>query len=86
MAEFINVEPCELMQYITKIKINVLHIELNIRATIQTLCYDDYGKLLIAYVLELVGNEYQLWQSDSWLTNYILDKYGFLQITSVDDS
>lgn len=79
MAEYINVEPCEIMQYITKIKINVLHIELNAKATIQTMCYDDYDKLLIIYVFELTGDEYQLWQNDTWLTNYILDKYGFIK-------
>lgn len=79
MAEYINVEPCEIMQYITKIKINVLHIELNAKATIQTMCYDDYDKLLIIYVFELTGDEYQLWQNDTWLTNYILDKYGFIE-------
>jgi hypothetical protein len=75
--DYINVEPCELMQLITKIKINVLHIELNVQATIQTTCYDVYNKLLIAYVFELSGDEYQSWQNDKWLTEYILDKYGF---------
>lgn len=79
MTEYIDVEPCEIMQYITKIKINVLHIELNVKATIQTMCYDEYNKLLIAYVFELAGDEYQLWQNDTWLTNYILDKYGFIK-------
>lgn len=77
--EFIDVEQCELMQYISKIKINVLHVELNVKATIQTLCYDEYSNLLISYVFELKDEEYQSWQQDSYLTNYVLEKYGFIE-------
>jgi len=75
--EYINVEPCELMQFISKIKIDVIYIKLNITATIQTSCYDDYNKLLITYIFELSGDEYQMWTSDQWLVDYVLDKYGF---------
>jgi hypothetical protein len=75
--EYINVEPCELMQFISKIKIDVIYIKLNITATIQTSCYDDYDKLLITYIFELDGNEYQMWNTDQWLIDYVLDKYGF---------
>jgi hypothetical protein len=75
--EYINVEPCELMQFISKIKIDVIYLKLNITATIQTSCYDDYDKLLITYIFELDGNEYQMWNTDQWLIDYVLDKYGF---------
>ena len=75
--EYINIEPCELMQFISKIKIDVIYIKLNITATIQTSCNDDYNKLLITYIFELSGDEYQMWTSDQWLVDYVLDKYGF---------
>ncbi len=75
--EYINIEPCELIQYISKIKISILYIELNVKATIQTLCYDDYNKLLVTYIFELIEDEYQMWNNDKWLIDYIFNKYGF---------
>lgn len=79
--DFINIEQIEFTQYITKIKINVIYIELNVKATIQTLCYDEDGKLLNVYAFELTGEEYQNWQNDQWLIDYICEKYGFTQNT-----
>lgn len=75
--DFININETEIIQYIRKIKINVLHIELNVKATIQTLCYNIDGLLLTAYVFELSGEDYQNWQNDSWLINYVCNKYNF---------
>jgi hypothetical protein len=79
MSEFIDVESCELYQYISKIKINILSIELNVKALIQTMCYDDCDKLLISYAFELAGEDYQMWSNDIWLQEYVMNKYGFIK-------
>ncbi len=75
--DFININQSQITQYIKKIKINVIHIELNVTATIQTLCYDENGVLLVAYAFELIGDEYLAWQNDNWLINYVCQKYNF---------
>ena len=78
--EFINVEPCDLIQIISKIKINVVYLELNVKATVQTSCYDEAGRFLTNYMCELVGEDYNNWKEDSYLENYILEKYGFTRV------
>lgn len=78
MESYINVEHCDLIQVISKIKINVLYLELNVRATIQCKCYDDNNNLLNCYVFQLEDDEYQMWNTDSWLINYVCEKYGFV--------
>lgn len=77
--DFINVEPCDLIQIISKIKINVVYLELNQKCTIQTSCYDENGRILTTYMCEIVQPEYDNWQQDEWLENYILEKYGFVR-------
>ena len=59
-SPLINIEPCDLIQIISKIKINVLHLELNTSATIQCLCYDFENKFLNSYIFTLEGDEYQM--------------------------
>ena len=77
MEPYINVEPCDLIQVITKIKIKVLSLELNQCATIQVMCYDDSNNFLHNYVFEL-KEEYQRWLDDGWLIEYVMNKYGFV--------
>jgi len=77
MESYINVEPCDLIQVITKIKIHVIHLELNVSATIQVNCFDEVNRLLNNYVFELRQPEYSDWVNDYWLINYVCEKYGF---------
>lgn len=77
--EYINVEFCDLIQIISKIKIDVVYLELNQKCTVQTSCYDENNRLLTTYMCEIVQPEYSNWQQDEWLENYILDKYGFIR-------
>lgn len=74
---YINVEPCDLIQIISKIKIHVINLELNESATIQVNCYDNSNKLLTTYIYELRQPEYSEWINDYWLINYTCDRYGF---------
>jgi len=76
MDVYMNIEPCDLIQVITKIKIKVLSLELNKFATIQVLCYDEEKNFLHSYVFEL-NDDYQLWTTDESLIDYISNKYGF---------
>lgn len=77
MEPYINVEPRDLIQVITKIKIKVLSLELNQFATIQVTCYDDLNNFLHSYVFEL-REEYQFWINDEWIINYVMNRYGFI--------
>ena len=77
--EYINIEPSDLVQIISKVKINVVYIDLNVRCGVQTICYDESNRVLQTYMCELVGEEYQNWQQDSYLENFILEKYGFIR-------
>jgi hypothetical protein len=78
MNSYICVEPCDLIQIISKIKINVLHLELNTSATIQCMCYDFENKFLNSYIFTLEGDEYQMWGQDNYLIELICEKYGFV--------
>jgi hypothetical protein len=75
---YISIEPTNLIQVITKIIINILHIELNKNATVQVLAYSETNELLKSFVFELILPEYESWTNDEWLINYVCDKYGFL--------
>ena len=76
MEPYINIEACNLIQVISKIKINVLSLEINKFAVIQVMCYDNSMNFLCNHVFEL-RDDYQLWTNDEWLINYVVNKYGF---------
>ncbi len=76
MEPYINIEACNLIQVISKIKIKVLSLEINKFAVIQVMCYDNSMNFLCNHVFEL-RDDYQLWINDEWLINYVVNKYGF---------
>jgi len=78
MKSYVEIEPADLVQFITRISINVLNINLNESATIQVLCYSESNEILMTYCFELV-DEYFLWTTDEWLYEYCLNKYGFVK-------
>ena len=77
MENYINVEPSNLIQVISKIKINILYLQLNVMATIQVLAYSIDNQLLTTYTFELVSPDYDDWHDDDWLVDYVCQKYGF---------
>ena len=77
MENYIDVEPSNLVQVISKIKINVLHLHLNVMATIQVVAYSADNQQLASYCFELVSPEYDDWHDDDWLVDYVCQKYGF---------
>lgn len=50
MPTYLQIQPAQLIQIISKIKINVLHMEINSNATIQVLAYSEDNQLLTSYV------------------------------------
>lgn len=78
MESCINIEACDLIQVITKIKIKVINLELNNLATIEVKCLSDENKLLNTYFFELKQPDYSEWVNDYWLINYVCEKYGFV--------
>lgn len=78
MENYIHIESCDLIQIISKIKIEVINLVLNESAMIEVKSFDDENKLLNTYYFELNGNDYQMWNTDSWLIDYVCDKYGFI--------
>jgi hypothetical protein len=77
MENYIHIESCDLIQIISKIKIKVMNLILNESAMIKVESFDDENKLLNTYYFELNGIEYQMWNTDAWLIDYVCEKYGF---------
>jgi hypothetical protein len=40
--------------------------------------FDDENKLLNTYYFELNEKNYHMWNTDSWLIDYVCNKYGFV--------
>jgi hypothetical protein len=78
MENYIHIESCDLIQIISKIKIKVMNLILNESAMIKVESFDDENKLLNTYYFELNEKNYQTWNTDDWLINYVCDKYGFV--------
>jgi hypothetical protein len=83
MPAYLQIQPAQLIQIISKIKINVLHMEINSNATIQVLAYSEDNQLLTSYVFELNLPEYDYWRDDDYLVDYVCQKYGFALINNI---
>ena len=78
MENYIHIESCDLIQIISKIKIKVMNLILNESAMIKVESFDDENKLLNTYYFELNEKNYHMWNTDSWLIDYVCNKYGFV--------
>ena len=78
MNQYINIQPKSICLEGTKITIDVLALELNSYAVIRVKLYDDTDKILDTVQFVLSDNEYQQWQDDSYLVQYVCNKYGYL--------
>jgi hypothetical protein len=75
MNQYINIEQKEICLSATKISIDVLLIELNIRAIIRVRFYSSDSKLLDTDEFVLDGDKYADWNNDDYLIDYVCDKY-----------
>ena len=78
MNQYINIQPKTFCLEGTKITIGVLSLQLNLYAIIKVELYDDTNKILDTVQFVLSGDEYQQWQDDSYLVQYVCNKYGYL--------
>ena len=74
---YINIDPSDLIQIVSKISVEVINIILNETATVRVTCFNSNGQQLISYHYQLRQPEYSEWTNDEWLINYSCQKYGF---------
>jgi hypothetical protein len=74
---FINIQPKDIVITATKIKIDVISLELNVSAIIRITLYDNNTKIVQTNMLILNGEDYQAWQTDDDLLSIICDKYNY---------
>ena len=74
---FINIEPKDIIITATKIKIDVISLELNVSAIIRITLSDNNTKIVQTNMLILNGEDYQAWQTDDDLLSIICDKYNY---------
>lgn len=76
--DYINIEQKTISLESTKIEIKILYIELNLNASIQIKFYSAESKLLNTEEFILDGYDYQNWNNDTYLINYVCDKYNLV--------
>ena len=77
MNFYIDIEKKQIMKEATKMTIKVSNIELNSSAIIKIELYDNIYNLLDTNQIILDGIDYQNWNNDDWLLDFISDKYGY---------
>jgi type IV secretory pathway component VirB8 len=80
MEHYINIQPKNIILTSNKISINILSIELNIRAISRVRFYSSDTKLLNSEEFVLDGEEYTNWHNDDYLIDYISSKYGIITL------
>jgi hypothetical protein len=74
---YINIEPKEITISATKMKIDVVSLELRNYAIIRVSLVDDNCIKVQTNEFILIGEDYQAWQNDDDLVNIICDKYNY---------
>ena len=72
---YINIEPKEIIISATKMKIDIVNIQLNQCAIIRVSLLDNSLKIVQTNELVLKNDEYDAWQSDTDLISIICNKY-----------
>lgn len=71
----IPIVPKEIIKEATSIGIDIPHITLNHKAFIRVIFYDSSQNVISTDSFELFKPDYDLWQQDDDLIDYICDKY-----------
>ena len=74
---FLNIEPKQITLEAYKISIKVLYLELNNNAIIKVESFSQNNELIDTKQFDLNGSDYQNWNNDDFLIQYVCDKYGY---------
>ena len=74
---YINIEPKQIITLATKMKIDVVSLELHNYAIVRISLVDSNLKIVQTNELILKGDDYNAWQSDNDLVSIICNKYNF---------
>jgi hypothetical protein len=77
MNNYINIVPKVIEKLVHKIAIKILHLELNKNAIIKVESFSENNELLDTNNIFLDGADYQNWNNDDFLIQYVCNKYGF---------
>ena len=73
----LNIEPKQINLEARKISIKVLYLELNNNAIIKVESFSQNDELIDTKQFDLNGSDYQNWNNDDFLIQYVCDKYGY---------
>jgi len=74
---YINIEPKEIIISATKMKIDVVSLELRNYAILRVSLVDNNCIKVQTNEFILIGEDYQAWQNDDDLVNIICEKYNY---------
>jgi hypothetical protein len=77
MNNYINIEQKVIEKLVHKIAIKVLYLELNKNAIIKVESFSENNELLDTNNIFLDGADYQNWNNDDFLIQYVCNKFGF---------
>jgi hypothetical protein len=77
MTSYINIQPKDITQTVSKILIKVSNLELNSYAIIKVQTYDSSEKMITSESFVLSGTEYDMWSTDNYLIEYVCNKYNY---------
>lgn len=74
------IQPYEevIIHKVNRIQIVVTNLELDIKANISTVFFDDTGMVRRSEFAVLEGQEYMDWTTDDYLVNWVCNKYGLV--------
>ena len=74
---YINIEPKEIITSATKMKIDVVSLDLHNSAILRITLFDSNLKIVQTNTLILSGEDYEACQTDDNLMNIICEKYDY---------
>ena len=77
MTSYINIQPKDITQTVSKILIKVSNLELNSYAIIKVQTYDSSEKMITSESFVMSGVDYDNWTTDNYLIDYVCNKYDY---------
>ena len=77
MTSYINIQPKDITQTVSKILIKVSNLELNSYAIIKVQTFNTNDSNITCESFILSGTEYDMWLTDNYLIDYVCNKYDY---------